>query len=82
MINTKINIEYALYEYLHNSDFTADNYLNFLDISKLEQKNKQIIKMLTDYETDQIRCNLISACPYIYNDIVDVIIKFVVYTIF
>jgi len=41
-------------------------------------KNKQIIKILTDYENNQIRRSLLSACPYIYSDIVEIIIKFVV----
>jgi len=46
--------------------------------TKCDFKNKQIIKILTDYESSQIRCSLLSACPYIYSDIVEIIIKFVV----
>lgn len=79
----KLLLDYEAYYYLEDiQNITALMWAYDIKCAKCKLKNKQIIKMLTDYETDQIRCNLISACPYIYNDIVDVIIKFVVYTIF
>ena len=75
----KLLIDYK--SYYHLKDLQKRNALMWaydIKCAKCSFKNKQIIKMLTDYETNQLRCSLILACPSIYNDIIDIIIKFVV----
>ena len=75
----KLLIDYK--SYYHLKDLQKRNALMWaydIKCAKCSYKNKQIIKMLTDYETNQLRCSLILACPSIYNDIIDIIIKFVV----
>jgi len=75
----KLLIDYKSYYHLKDiQNRTALMCAYDIKCAKCSFKNKQIIKMLTDYETNQLRCSLIVACPSIYNDIIDIIIKFVV----
>jgi len=75
----KLLIDYKAYYHLEDvQNMTALMWAYDIQCTKCSFKNKQIIKMLTDYEINQIRYSLISSCPNIYNDIVDMIIKFVV----
>ncbi len=45
---------------------------------KKNKKNEKINEMIKEYECNQIRYNINLIAPYVYNDIVELIIKFII----
>ena len=66
--------------YYHLKDIqsrTALMLANDIKCAKCKGKTQHVIKILTDYKTRQLRRSLFGVFPAIYNDIIDIIVKFV-----
>lgn len=75
----KLLLDYKPYYHLKNiQSRTALMLANDIKCAKCKGKTQHVIKLLTDYETRQLRRSLFGVCPTIYSDIIDVIVKFVV----
>ena len=81
--NRRIDIVQLLIQsnaYYHLQDkynMTALMWAYSIKCSNCLIKNQQIIKMLKDYEGNQIGASISSVCPSIYPDITELIIKFI-----
>lgn len=77
----KLLLDYKSYYHLKDIQSRTALMLAYdIKCAKCRGKNERIIKILTNYETNQLRRSLFLVCPSIYNDIIDMIIKFVVKT--
>ena len=66
------------YYFLHDKyNMTALMWAYSIQCSKCLTKKERIIKMLKDSEERQIRTSIAAVCQYIYADIIELIIKFV-----
>ena len=66
------------YYFLHDKyNMTALMWAYSIQCSKCLTKKERIIKMLKDYEGNQIGASISSVCPSIYPDITELIIKFI-----
>ena len=71
-------IQYKAGYYLQDKyDMTALMWAYCIKCSNCIIKNHQIIKMLKDYEGTHIRESMLSVYPYIYTDVTELIIKFI-----
>ncbi len=71
-------IKYKVYYYLQdNQNMTALKWAYTIKCSNCIIKNDQIIRILKNYEGDQIRESIGLICPYIYTDVVALIITFI-----
>ena len=71
---TKYNAQYYLQD---KHDMTALKWAYSIKCSNCIIKNDQIIKILKDYESKRIREIILSVAPYLYTDVIELIIKFI-----
>ena len=75
----KLLLDYNSYYHLKDiQSRTALMLANDIKCAKCKGKTQHVIKILTDYKTRQLRRSLFGVFPAIYNDIIDIIVKFVV----
>ena len=71
---TKYKAQYYLQD---KDDMTALKWAYSIKCFNCIIKNAQIIKILKDYESKRIRESILSVAPYLYTDVIEFIIKFI-----